>query len=102
VLLILGLISIPIFSGFITYQNRKNLRNIQKFIRKRLTSSKVSLLIFTNTFFIIIYELLVAILLVVNQSVFSVILLLGVHTLGLILGFIVLDTDLRLSKHFQE
>ncbi len=50
---------------------------------------------------IIIYEILVALLFVADQSVISIILLLGLHTLGIILGFIVLDADLRLSNNSQ-
>ncbi|MHA1542251.1 MAG: hypothetical protein ACTSQH_04690 [Candidatus Hodarchaeales archaeon] len=74
---------------------------MKNFLWDRFSSRKLSLPVFTNTLTIIIYEFLVAILLVTYQSVLSTLLLLGIHTLGIILGFIVLDTDLRASNNFQ-
>jgi len=97
----LGLITITILPGFILYKKRENVINIQNLRRILLSYRKVSLPIFTNTMSIIIYEILVALLLVADQSVISIILLLGLHTLGIILGFIVLDADLRLSNNSQ-
>ena len=97
----LGLIIVTILPGFILYKNREKVKNIQNLRRKFLSYRKVSLPIFTNTISIIIYEILVALLLVTNQNVISIILLLGLHTLGIILGFIVLDASLRLSNTSQ-
>ena len=102
VLLIIGLISITVIPGFIVYQNRENMRNIKNFVGILLTSRKISLPALMSTISIIIYELLVAMLLVANQNVLSIFLLLGVHLLGIILGFIVLDTDLRKNTLLEQ
>ena len=96
----LGLISIIILPGILVYKKKEKVTNMKNFLWDRLSSRKLSLPVFTNTLTIIIYEFLVAILLVTYQSVLSTLLLLGIHTLGIILGFIVLDTDLRASNNF--
>lgn len=97
----LGLIIITILPGFILYKNREKVKNIQDLRRKILSYRKVPLPVFTNTMAIIMYEILVALLIVANQSVISIILLLGLHTSGIILGFIVLEADLRLFNTSQ-
>jgi membrane protease YdiL (CAAX protease family) len=101
-LLILGLASIIILPGFLFFQNRKKMRNLRNYARLLLTSRKASLPAFTNAVSIITYELLMAILLVENQSVLSIILLLGINSLGLVLGFIVLEYDFKKYDNFQD
>jgi membrane protease YdiL (CAAX protease family) len=101
-LFVLGLISIIILPGIIVYKEKEKVTNMKNSLCDRLSSKKLSLSVFTNTLAIITYEFLVAILLVTYQSVLSTLLLLGIHSLGIILGFIVLDIDLRTSNNFQE
>jgi hypothetical protein len=88
--------------GIIVYKEKEKVTNMKNSLCDRLSSKKLSLSVFTNTLAIITYEFLVAILLVTYQSVLSTLLLLGIHSLGIILGFIVLDIDLRTSNNFQE
>ncbi len=100
-LILLGLISITILPSIIVYRKKDMITNLKSFLGKQLSSRKVSFPVFTNTLTIIIYQLLVAILLVTYQSVTSTLLLFGIHTLGIIMGFIVLDSDIRVQNDFQ-
>ena len=102
ILLFCGLILITIFPIIILYRKRQNVSNIKDSVKNMLFSQNISLYVFTNAFSIIIYELLIAILLITQQSLVSMLILFGIHTLGIILGFIVVDTDLRVSNNARD
>lgn len=93
-LLVIGLTSITILPGFFIYRKNKKIKESLW----KLFSKKISRHIWINLVLIILYEVLIAILLVTYQNLISIFFLLVIHTLGIILGFIVLDTEFRVSS----